>query len=60
LVFGSGGGEQVAYELGTQLLVQIPIAQPSNERYSSLYLADDPMSAHYDKLAKLVMYSFES
>ncbi len=58
-VFGTGGGEQVAYELGTQLLVQIPIAQPSNERYSSLYLAEDPMSGHYDKLAKLVMLSFE-
>jgi len=58
-VFGQGGGEQVAYELGTDLLVQIPISQPSNERYSSLYLADDPMSAHYDKLAKLVILAFD-
>lgn len=58
-VFGSGGGEQVAYELGTDLLVQIPIAQPSNDRYTSLFLSDDPMSGHYDKLAKLVILAFD-
>jgi ATP-binding protein involved in chromosome partitioning len=58
-VFGEGGGEQVAYELGTELLIQLPIAQPNNGQYSSLFTDKDEISWIYDKLAKFVILSYE-
>ncbi len=57
-VFGKGGGAKVAYELDTELLATLPLTQPENGTYHSLYLQDDLLSKEFDKLAEVVIESF--
>lgn len=57
-VFGKGGGAQVAYELETELLATLPLTQPENGKYHSLYLAEDKLSKEYDSIAKEVIRVF--
>lgn len=57
-VFGKGGGATVAYELETELLATLPLAQPENGKYHSLYLENDKLSETFDSLAKDVVKAF--
>lgn len=49
-VFGQGGGENLAKELGTTLLAQIPMGQPADG--GSVYEPDSLIGAAYDTMAK--------
>ena len=51
-IFGQGGGEKVASELGTELLFKIPINQPIH--HLSLYESDEEIGKIYDDLANIV------
>lgn len=51
-IFGQGGGLQVAEKLKSELLVQIPINQPTH--HESLYESDEEVGQIYDDLATLV------
>ena len=57
-VFGKGGGAQVAYELETDLLATLPLTQPENGKYHSLFLEEDSLSKEYDSLAKEIIRQF--
>lgn len=57
-VFGKGGGAKVAYELETELLATLPLTQPDNGKYHSLFLETDPLSKEYDSLAKEIVRVF--
>lgn len=52
-IFGKGGGEQVAIQLDTELLAQIPINQPKH--HLSLYESDEEAGQLYDDLAALLI-----
>ena len=60
-VFGSGGGDKLAQELKTELLVQIPLGTPDNGDPSdpdfspSIYASDTPIGKIYDELAEKVI-----
>lgn len=58
-VFGKGGGAKVAMELETTLLAQLPLAQPENGMYHSLFLQDDSLADAYDNVATLIIDDFE-
>lgn len=51
-IFGSGGGEKVASNLGVDVLAQIPIGQPKE---SYIYKSNEPSALVYDELAKKVL-----
>ncbi len=57
-VFGKGGGAQVAYELETELLATLPLTQPDNGKYHSLFVESDPLSKEFDDLAKEIIRIF--
>ncbi|QVK19869.1 P-loop NTPase [Mycoplasmatota bacterium] len=57
-VFGNGGGQQVSKELGIELLEQIPLTQPTNGKYHSLFLETDELSKTYDRIAEQIIDSF--
>ncbi|HEY8342382.1 MAG TPA: Mrp/NBP35 family ATP-binding protein [Calditerricola sp.] len=56
-IFGQGGGEKLARELGTELLVQLPLVQPPARDIDDpdfapgLYPADSEMGRLYDRIA---------
>lgn len=52
-IFGSGGGEEVAEKLGTELLAKIPITQP--EYSLALYEAEEELGKIFDFLALLLI-----
>jgi ATP-binding protein involved in chromosome partitioning len=52
-IFGKGGGERLALELKTDLLVQIPIGA-ADESGDGIYAADTPQGEAYAKLAKTI------
>ena len=59
-VFGRGGGERLAQELGVELLAQIPLGAPMNDLDSpdfspSIYMDDHPTAQIYRGLAKRVI-----
>ena len=51
-IFGQGGGLAVANQLDTDLLVKIPINQPTH--HLSLYESDEEIGQMYDDLATLI------
>ena len=51
-IFGQGGGLAVANQLDTELLVKIPINQPTH--HLSLYESDEEIGQMYDDLATLI------
>lgn len=51
-IFGSGGGEEVANKLDTELLAQIPINQPKH--HLSLFESDEEAGKIYDDLATII------
>ena len=51
-IFGQGGGLKVAEKLNSELLMQIPINQPTH--HLSLYETDEEVGQIYDDLATLV------
>jgi ATP-binding protein involved in chromosome partitioning len=58
-IFGSGGGEKLAQELHTEVLVQVPIGQPEpmrdEERYApSVYQENEEIGKVYMELARTV------
>jgi len=57
-VFGKGGGAKVAFELDTELLATLPLTQPENGKYHSLFLEDDLLTDEYNSLAKEVIRVF--
>jgi ATP-binding protein involved in chromosome partitioning len=57
-VFGKGGGAQVAFELQTDLIATLPLTQPENGKYHSLFLENDSLSKDYDNIAKEVIRLF--
>lgn len=57
-VFGSGGGQKLAEELNTELLGQLPLAQPdwNNEDFApSVYQEDHPLGIIYVQMAQKVI-----
>ncbi|MBQ5152818.1 Mrp/NBP35 family ATP-binding protein [Macrococcoides caseolyticum] len=57
-VFGSGGGQKLAEELNTELLGQLPLAQPdwNNEDFApSVYQEDHPLGIIYTQMAQKVI-----
>lgn len=52
-IFGSGGGEEVAEKLETELIASIPIAQP--EYSLALYESEEEIGQIYDFLATLLI-----
>lgn len=57
-VFGSGGGQKLAEELNTELLGQLPLAQPdwNNEDFApSVYQEDHPLGMIYTQMAQKVI-----
>lgn len=59
-VFGRGGGERLATELGVELLAQIPLGAPTNDQDSSdfspsIYPDDHPTAQIYRNLAKRII-----
>lgn len=52
-IFGQGGGEEVAKNLGAELLCQIPINQPIH--HLSLYESDEEIGKIYDDLADIIL-----
>ncbi|HCD19570.1 chromosome partitioning protein ParA [Macrococcoides caseolyticum subsp. caseolyticum] len=57
-VFGSGGGQKLAEELNTELLGQLPLAQPDwdNEDFApSVYQEDHPLGIIYTQMAQKVI-----
>lgn len=52
-IFGSGGGQEVADKLDTELIAQIPINQPKN--HIGLYEPEEEIGAIYDDLALLLI-----
>ena len=54
-IFGSGGGEEVANKLDTELIAQIPITQPVH--HLSLFESDEECGKIYDDIATLITYN---
>ncbi|QNR07109.1 Mrp/NBP35 family ATP-binding protein [Macrococcoides canis] len=57
-VFGSGGGQKLAEELNTELLGQLPLAQPdwNHEDFApSVYQEDHPLGVIYMQMAQKVI-----
>jgi ATP-binding protein involved in chromosome partitioning len=59
-VFGRGGGERLAQELGVELLAQIPLGAPMNDIDSddfspSIYMDDHPTARIYRQLAQRII-----
>lgn len=59
-IFGSGGGEKLSEELGTEMLAQIPLGQPEpmrdEERYApSVYQENELIGTIYMDLARKVV-----
>lgn len=52
-IFGKGGGIEVSEKLGSELLCQIPINQPTH--HLSLYESDEEIGKLYDDLALIVI-----
>lgn len=52
-IFGEGGGQQVADALNTELIAQIPIAQPAHHR--DLFEIDEPNGLIYDQIADFII-----
>ncbi|WP_053361670.1 Mrp/NBP35 family ATP-binding protein [Bacillus sp. FJAT-27251] len=54
-IFGQGGGEELASQLGVGLLAQLPIQQPDeNLETPAVASADTPLQEAYMKLAKTI------
>ncbi|WP_425463270.1 Mrp/NBP35 family ATP-binding protein [Macrococcus equipercicus] len=61
-VFGTGGGEKLADELNTELIGQLPLAQPDWNEYDfapSVYAADHPLGIIYRNMAAKVIEKTE-
>ncbi|TDM07865.1 Mrp/NBP35 family ATP-binding protein [Macrococcus lamae] len=61
-VFGSGGGEKLAQELNTELIGQLPLAQPDwdeNDFAPSVYAADHPLGVIYRNMAAKIIEKTE-
>nr|WP_302054844.1 Mrp/NBP35 family ATP-binding protein [Macrococcus equipercicus] len=61
-VFGTGGGEKLANELNTELIGQLPLAQPDWNEYDfapSVYAADHPLGIIYRNMAAKVIEKTE-
>lgn len=56
-IFGSGGGEEVAKKLETNLLAQIPIGQPKK---TFIYSLDEIQGKMYYKLAQDIIKMYDS
>lgn len=56
-IFGQGGGLQVAQALETELLAQIPIAQP--KKHQDIFEIDEVNGQIYDQIADFVILSTE-
>ena len=54
LIFGEGGGIEVAKLLGTELIAQIPIKQPLHN--IALYEIDEEIGKIYDDIADFIIY----
>ena len=54
-IFGSGGGQEVAEKLDTELICQIPITQPTH--HASLFESDEEVGKIYDDIATLLTYN---
>ena len=54
LIFGEGGGIEVAKLLGTELIAQIPINQPLHN--IALYEIDEEIGKIYDDIADFIIY----
>ena len=63
-IFGQGGGEILAKEVGTELLAQIPLEQPvydvqsareSKEFAPSIYKEDDPNRKYFEQIADKIL-----
>ena len=54
-IFGSGGGEEVANKLDTELIAQLPITQPVH--HLSLFESDEECGKIYDDIATLITYN---
>lgn len=60
-IFGKGGGEKLAQELKTELLVQIPLGTPDNgdpddpDFSPSIYASETEIGALYDQLAEQII-----
>lgn len=52
-VFGEGGGLEVAKELGVELLVQIPLAQPKHNL--GIYESDEEIGQIFDTIASFLL-----
>ena len=55
-LFGQGGGEQLAESLHTQILAQIPFAQPEENTGSSVYDEDSTIGEVFTHLAEDLIY----
>ncbi|WP_182201145.1 P-loop NTPase [Paraliobacillus salinarum] len=59
-VFGQGGGKKLAEELETELLAQLPLAQPYEEEgsHASIYQENHPIANAYEEIASYVIEHF--
>lgn len=59
-VFGKGGGQKLADELDTELISQLPLAQPYQEEgsYSSIYQEEHPLAEAYQMIALHIIEKF--
>lgn len=54
-IFGQGGGLKVAQALETELIAQIPIAQPT--KHQDIFEIDEPNGQIYDQIADFIILS---
>jgi len=57
-IFGEGGGKKVAEVLECDLIASIPLAQPENNKYHSLFEGDEKIGKIYNNIAQTIIDSF--
>lgn len=59
-VFGQGGGQKLADQLDTELIGQLPLAQPYQEEgsHASIYQAGHPLAEVYEGIASHIIEKF--
>ncbi|MDE5977718.1 MAG: Mrp/NBP35 family ATP-binding protein [Turicibacter sp.] len=58
-IFGSGGGEAVASQLGVDLLASLPIGQPQNQLSHSIFSPEEETGIAYLGLANKLLKTFK-
>lgn len=54
-IFGQGGGLAVAKQLETELIAQLPIAQP--KKHQDIFEIDEPNGQIYDQIADFIIFN---